>query len=292
MRTFLLSLFSALTVLTATAQYGSFDAAAVKAAKATTTIVVLDDGDSPYNRTIMDAMKVNWKFTGNLEFVKVSELAAQPITPDKTYLLKTAKVDPVKFEATFLALVKGWKQKKGETLQQKDNAFTSIPSEHELAFIMMDPKAINANENTAMLTVYVKHLQDYLKQVEGGKITDKATADRLYAGRTRLIRDTELHIGQAHLDKSLTDLAKVQESYTAPVKLEPVKVMMQAVEAQDRTITVTDVLLTGDYKTKHCFKRIFNAGTGELMYQGDDAALAGKKEGILAQDLLNVMRAR
>jgi hypothetical protein len=71
-----------------------------------------------------------------------------------------------------------------------------------------------------------------------------------------------------------------------------VKVMMQAVEAQDRTITVTDVLLTGDYKTKHCFKRIFNAGTGELMYQGDDAALAGKKEGILAQDLLNVMRAR
>jgi hypothetical protein len=55
---------------------------------------------------------------------------------------------------------------------------------------------------------------------------------------------------------------------------------------------VSDVLLTGEYKTKHCFKRIFNAGTGELMYMGDDAALAGKKEGLLSQDLLNVMRAR
>ena len=58
------------------------------------------------------------------------------------------------------------------------------------------------------------------------------------------------------------------------------------------SITVSDVLLTGEYKTKHCFKRIFNAGTGELMYMGDDAALAGKKEGLLSQDLLNVMRAR
>jgi len=188
--------------------------------------------------------------------------------------------------------VRGWKAKKGEVLQQKDNAFTNIPSEHELAFLMIDAKAINENLNTGILNVYVKHLQDYLKQVESGKITDKATADRLYAGRTRLIRDTELHIGKEHLDKSLVDIAAVKESYTAPVTLTGVSELMGSVEAQDRTITVSDVLLTGEYKTKHCFKRIFNAGTGELMYQGDDAALAGKKEGLLTQDLLNVMRAR
>ncbi len=292
MRHLLLSLASSLALFTAQAQYGTFDAAAVKTAKGTTTVVVLDMGDSPYNRTIMDAVKANWKFTGDLEFVNVADLAMQPITPDKTYLLKTAKVDPVKFEGTFLTLVKGWKQKKGESLQQKDNAFTTIPSEHELAFIMIDPKALGESLNTAMLTLYVKHLQDYLKNVETGKITDKATADRLYASRTRLVRDTELHIAQEHLDKSITDLTKVKESYTAPVQLAPLKTVLQAVEAQDRSITVTDVLLTGEYKTKHCFKRLFNAGTGELMYLGDDAALAGKKEGIIAQDLLNVMRAR
>ena len=279
-------------VLSATAQYGTFNAADVKAVKGLTTVVVLDGGDSPYNRTIMNAVKSHWTFTTEVEFITVGDLGMQPISPEKIYLLKTAKVDLVKFEATFLTLVKGWKAKKGEALQQKDNAFTTIPSEHELAFIMMDPKAINENLNTGMLNVYVKHIQDYLKQVESGKITDKATADRLYASRTRLIRDTELQIGKEHLDKSIVDLAAVKESYTAPVQLVPVSTLLQSVEAQDRSITVSDVLLTGEYKTKHCFKRIFNAGSGELMYQSDDAALAGKKEGILAQDLLNVMRAR
>jgi hypothetical protein len=279
-------------VVSASAQYGTFNAAAVKASKATTTVVVLDGGDSPYNRTLMNAVKNHWTFTTEVEFITVGDLGMQPISPEKIYLLKTAKVDPVKFEATFLTLVKGWKAKKGEVLQQKDNAFTNIPSEHELAFLMIDAKAINENLNTGMLNVYVKHLQDYLKQVESGKITDKATADRLYAGRTRLIRDTELWIGKEHLDKSLVDIAAVKESYTAPVKLAGVGELMGVVEAQDRTITVSDVLLTGEYKTKHCFKRIFNAGTGELMYMGDDAALAGKKEGLLSQDLLNVMRAR
>jgi hypothetical protein len=198
----------------------------------------------------------------------------------------------VKFEGTFLTLVKGWKQKKGDALQAKDNAFTSIAPEQELAFLLIDPKAINENLNTGMLHIYVKHLQDYLKNVEGGKITDKATADRLYAGRTRLIRDTELHIAQEHLDKSVPDMAKVKENYTSPASIVALAGILGSVEAQDRTITISDMLLTGEYKTKHCFKRIFNAGTGELMYLGDDAALAGKKEGFLATDLTNVARAR
>ncbi len=291
MRSILLSalvLFS----LSSIAQYGSFDAAAVKAAKGTTTIVVLDAGDSPYNRMIMNAVKSEWKFTAGFEFVTVPELAAQPIDPAKTYLLKTAKVDPVKFEGTFLTLVKGWKQKKGEPLQQKDNAFTSIASEQELAFIMIDPKAIAEKNMAAMLTVYVKHLQDYLRSVEAGKITDKATADRLYASRTRLVRDTELLLAREHVDKSLPDAAAISVHYTAATKLGGLSDITAAVEAQDRTHTVSDVVMTGDYKTKHCFKRVFNAGTGELMYLADDAALYGKKEGFIDVDLKNIARAR
>jgi hypothetical protein len=291
MRT-LLALASLAVTLNVNAQYGTFDAAAVKAAKAGTTVVVLDDGDSPYNRTIMDAVKNHWKYNTAVDFVKVGELAAQPIDPAKNYLLKTVKVDPVKFEGTFLTLVKGWKAKKGDALQAKDNAFTNIPTEQELAFLLIDPKSINENQNTGMLHIYVKHLQDYLKNVEGGKITDKATADRLYASRTRLVRDTELHLAQEHLDKSVPDMAKVKENYTAPASIVALSGILGSVEAQDRTITISDMLLTGEYKTKHCFKRIFNAGTGELMYLGDDAALAGKKEGFLATDLTNVARAR
>lgn len=274
------------------AQYGTFDAAAVKAAKATTTIVVLDAGDSPYNRTIMNAVKSDWKFTTGYEFVTTAELATQPIDPAKTYLLKIAKVDPVKFEGTFLTLVRGWKQKKGEPLQAKENGFTNIAPELELAFIMIDPTAINERNMASMLTIYIKHLQDYLKLVETGKVTDKATADRIYSGRTRSIRDTELLVAREHLDKSLPDAAAVAVHYTSPNKIVSLADIATAVEAQDRAHTVSDAILTGDNKNKHCFKRAFNAGTGELMYLADDAAIFGKKEGFIDVDLKNLARAR
>ena len=291
MQRILTSLALATCLLTAQGQYGTFDAPAVKAARSATTVVVLDNGDSPYNRTVMEAMKSHWKFTSEMDFVNVGDLATMPIDPARIYVLKSVKVDPVKFEGTFLTVMKGWKQKKGDALQTKENGFTNVPAEQELASILIDPRAINENLNTAMLHVYVKHLQDYLKNVESGKITDKATADRLYASRTRLVRDSELLIAKEHLDKNVA-VDAVKENYSAPVQLVPQTEVMAAVSAQDKGRCVSDVVLTGDYKTKHCFKRIFNAGSGELMYLGDDQALAGKKEGFIVTDLTNVARAR
>ncbi|MBL7953309.1 MAG: hypothetical protein JNM62_16500 [Flavobacteriales bacterium] len=292
MRLTLLMATVAATTFSAAAQYGTFSTTAVKAAKATKTIVVLDAGDSPYNRAMIDAIKADWKFTSAFEFVTTGELAAQPIAPDKTYLLKTAKTDPVKFDATFLTLVQGWKVKKGEVLEQKDNAFTSITPDHELAFIQIDPKAINEKNMNAMVALYVKHLLNYLTLVESGKITDKATADRTYSSRNRTIRDTELWMAQDHLDKSIPDAAKLKESYTAPCQVMALSQLPSAVEKKDKGLTVSDVIITGENKNKHCFKRIFNAGTGELMFLRDDAAIFGKKEGFLDEDLKTIERAR
>lgn len=280
-------------VTLAKAQYGTFDAAAVKAAKPTTVHIVLDAGDSPYNRAIMNAVKSEWRFNSSVEFITVADLGMQPIDPAKTYLLKTRRTDPVKFEGTFLALVRGWKPKKGESLQQTGNAFTSIAVEQELASLLINPRAINEQGMSAMLFVYVKHLQDYLKQVETGKVTDKTTADRLYAGRTRLIREADLILAREHLDKSLPDDDAIKSEYTAPFRIGGLVDAAGAVEAQDRNAMVSDVVITvGDHKNKHCFKRVFNAGTGELMYLRDDAAIFGKKEGFIAEDLKAMVRAR
>lgn len=291
MRSILLTAISLLT-LQATAQYGTFDASAVKAGKSTTLIVVMDAGDSPYNQNLMNAVKGEWKYTAAFDFMTTAEFAAQPISPDRTYLLKTRKTDPVKFEATFLTLIKGWKPKKGDVMEMKDNAFTSIPAEHELAFIQIDPTAINDNGMGNMLMIYVKHLQDYLALVEKGKITDKATADRTYSGRTRLIRDTELWMAQEHLDKSIPDASKLKEFYTAPCQVMALSQLPSAIAKQNSAVMVSDVILTGDHKNKHCFKRVFNSGTGELMYQNDDAAIYGKKEGFIEEDLKAMERAR
>jgi hypothetical protein len=285
MRTVLLTALSALTTLTATAQYGTFDAKAIATAKATTTIVVLDAGDPPYNRMIQEAIKAHWKFTKSFDFVTVNDLATAPMMPEKTYLLKTKKADAEKHDAYFLTLVQGWKQKKGETLNVENNAVTNLPPTQELAFMMIDPNTLASGQGPAMLNVYVKSMQDYLKRVEAGKIKDKATADRLYESRNRFVKDMDLWVAREHLDKSITDAAKAKETYTKPMQIMSADQNYAAAYKGEPGIAISDIVMTGEYKTKWCFRRVFNASTGELMYLRDEAALFGKKEGFITDDL-------
>lgn len=267
----------------ATAQYGTFDKKAVATAKATSTIVLRDAADSPYNRDLMNAVKANWRFTGSTDFGTITDLETTPVDPTKTYLMKVRKQDAEKHDATFLVLVQGWKMKKGETLKVENNAVTNVPPEQELAYLMIDAELLD-NGGSAMLNVYVKNIQDYLKQVETGKIIDKATADRLYAGRNRLVKDMELWVAKEQLDKSLTDLAAIKETYTHEVKLMDYSQLMSAAAQGTPNVTLADVVITGEYKTKWCFRRVFNASTGELMYQRDEAALFDKKMGFIKED--------
>ena len=92
--------------------------------------------------------------------------------------------------------------KKNDKLEMKDNAFTTFPVEQELAYILIDEKGMSEKNTSALMTIYVKHLQDYLKQVESGKITDKTTADKTYSSRTRFVREAELYIAKEHLNKT------------------------------------------------------------------------------------------
>lgn len=290
---FILALACLASLATLHAQYGTFDPASVKAAKASPLLVVLDAGDSPYNRAMTDAVRSDWKLNAAVDFITVNDLAAQPVNPASIYLLKTRRTDPVKFEGTFLAVVRGWKQKKGEPLQQTENAFTSIAAEQELASLLIDPKAINEDGMSPMLAVYVKHLQDYLKNVESGKVSDKTMADRLYSGRTRLVREAELLIATEHLDKTLPDESAVKAEYHSPVRVTSRSDVADAAKSGASGTTVSDVVITiGDHRNKHCFKRVFNTSTGELMYLRDDAALFGKKEGFIVDDVKAIERAR
>ncbi len=276
----------------ALAQYGTFAGAAVKAARPTTTIVVLDGNNTAYDRAITEAMKSNWKATAGLEFVPAADFAMRPIVPEHTYLMKVVRVDPVKFEGTFLTLVQGWKLKKGSTVKADARGFSDIPSEQELAALLIDPATVNDPASAGIVALYIDHLQDYLRQVEQGRIKDKATADRLYASRTRLVRDTELVLAKEHIDKNM-DEGAIKELYSAPLKVAGMDQVMTAVKRRDPGTTVSDVVITvGDHRNKHCFKRLFNAGTGELVYAGDDQAIFGKKEGLIDSDIKTVQRAR
>lgn len=270
--------------LATNAQYGTFDPKAVATAKNTTTLVVLDAGDTPYNRAIMNAVKAEWKFTGSFDFINTTDLAAAPLVPEKTYLMKVRMPDPEKHDGFFLALVQGWKMKKGEAVKVEADAAVNVPAAQEVAFLMIDPKNMG-NDGSAMLNVYVKCLQDYLKQVEAGKIKDKATADRLYQSRNRLVKDMDLWFAKEQLDKSLPDASKLKETYTHKAQVMDLSQLMAAATKGEAGVALADVVMTGDYKTKWCFRRVFNANTGELMYARDEAALAGKKEGFISEDL-------
>jgi len=279
----LLPLFLALST-TLHAQYGTFDKKAVEAAKPSTTVVLRDASSTPFNTGLLNAVKAHWKFTATPDFATITDLTSMPVDPAKTYLMKIRRSDKEKHEATFLALVQGWKMKKGETLTVEGNAVTNVPPAQELASIMIDAKLMD-NGGSDMLNVYVKHLQDYLKQVEDGKITDKATADRLYAGRNRLVKDMELWVSTEQLDKSLLDLGAIQETYKQPVKVAGFSELMGAAAQGTPNTALADVVITGEYKTKWCFRRVFNASTGELMYLRDEAALHDKKMGFIQTDL-------
>ena len=278
------ALLATIATLTATAQYGSFDTKAIAAAKGNTTLVVLDDANTGFNPALTDAVKGEWKFTASFDFINTRDLATQPLDPAKNYLMRIKRTDAEKHDAVFLALVAGWKLKKGDPLLVEDGVVTNVPAAQELASIMIDPKTISTT-TSAMLRIYVKQIQNFLGDVEKGRIKDKATADRLYQSRTHLIKDMDLWLAQEQLDKSIPDAKKATETYTHKVQVMSLDQLMAAATSSKSGVAIGDVVLTGEEKTKWCFKRVFNANTGELMYLRDDAALFGKKEGFFAEDL-------
>ena len=282
---------AAAAALPTVAQYGGFNASAAKTASTNTTLIVLDASNTGYNAAMTSAIKADWKFTGSVDFINTNDLATQPLDPTKNYLVKIKRSDKEKHDAVFIALIAGWKQKKGEALIVEDGAVTNVPATQELASIMVDVNVVNA-AGSAMVNVYVMHLQDYLKNVLAGKITDKATADRLYASRTRLVKEMDLLIAQEQLDKTVPDAAKAKETYTKKLEVVGVSRIMEAASKGESGVAISDVVLTGEYKTKWCFKRIFNANTGELVYLRDDAALFGKKEGFITEDLRMLEQSR
>ncbi len=275
----------------ASAQYGNFSSAALKTASSNTTLIVLDDGNTGYNAAITSAIKADWKFTAEADFINTNDLATQPLDPAKNYLMKIRRSDKEKHDAYFIALVAVWKQKKDEALVVENGAVINIPASQELASILVDLDLLQKT-GTAMIPLYVKHLQNFLKNVQSGKITDKATTDRMYADRTKRLKDMTIWMATAHLDKSVPDAAKVKETYTHTVEIAELSKVTEVASSGASDAAVSDVVITGEDKTKWCFKRIFNANTGELMYLRDDAALYGKKEGFITEDLRMLEQSR
>jgi hypothetical protein len=282
-----------LTVLTffGNAQFGTYDKDLAGSVAEKPLVVVLENNNSSYNAALKSAVEKFWT-NGTYSFTTLGDVGASGYLPTNNYLAHTVYTDPKTFEMNHLSVIAGWKMKKGDRVETEGSALAGIPAEQVIAGILFDPERIN-DGGGFMMDIYVKHLQDYAQQVKSGKIVDHTTASRLYESRTRHIKDGDLLVMEAHKDKTFPEtMEEVKEIFPSKYEIVDNTALQSAVEAPDRSTYVTDVVLTGEYKTKHCFKRVFNTATGELVFLHDEQSLYGKKEGFLLDDFKSIARSR
>ena len=280
----------AFTVILTQAQFGTYDPGLASTVSQKPLIVVLDNANSAYNAALKSAVEKHWTL-GSYSFSTLGDIGASGYLPDNNYLLHTAYTDPKTFEMHHVSVVAGWKMKKSQKVSTKGNAAADIPAEQVVAGILFDPDNVNDGAGF-MMDLYVKHLQDYIDHASKGKIADRTAAIRLYESRTRFVKDGKLMFSTAHLDKTFPADAEVKEVFSSEYEKGELSALENSVTAPSRDVYVSDVVITGDYKTKHCFKRVFNTGTGEIVYLHDEPALHGKKEGFMLDDMKSIARSR
>ena len=272
------------------AQYGTFSKDVVDDFKKTTLSVVLDNGQTEYNEYIQMVMAQAWKMN-KVDFISMSDFKAAQIDTERSFLVKVRKATDQKHEATYLTILRGWKKKNGEA-STYGNSIKNVDFATEVASIMMDPGKMEKDLEGPKLWLYMKSMANYIELVGDGKVRDKATADKIYSTRTRHLHEMELVMTEADLDASVREAKKFEEFYTKAYQIIGDDQIWGAIESEDKNLAVVDVVYTGEYKTRHCFKTIYNVRTGEVMYKSDDASLHGKKQGLIEDDLKSLERAR
>lgn len=285
----LLLLFIAPLVMNA--QYGSFSKEVISTFKGNNLSVVLDNGKTEYNDYIKQVMESSWQIN-KVDFISMEDFKLAQFETERSFLVKITKSDAKKYDATFLTLVNGWKKKKGNEASLYGTTVKNIPVDHEVAYIMINADKMEQDQEGSKLWLYMKCLSSFIESVSQGKITDKATADRLYASRTRQLHEMELVMTENDLDANVRAKEKTEEFYTKPYQLVDQDKIWSVIESEERNLAVVDIIFTGEHKNRHCFKTIYNVRTGEILYLNDDASLYGKKQGLIEDDLKALERAR
>ncbi len=272
------------------AQYGTFSKDVVDDFKTTTLSVVLDNGNTEYNEYIKMVMEQSWKMN-KVDFISMADFKIAQIDPKRSFLVKVRRATDQKHEATFLTIFRGWKKKKGEATMY-GNSIKNVAFATEVTSIMIDSDKLEKDLEGPKLWLYLKSMANYIELVGDGKVIDKTTIDKIYSSRTRNLHEMQLVMTEADLDTSVRDPKKLEEFYTKAYQIVGDDQEMGAIESEDGNLAIVDVIFTGEYKTRHCFKTIYNVRTGEIMYKSDDASLYGKKQGLIDEDLKKLERAR
>jgi len=239
-----------------------------------TTLCAVMTGTEAYQAQLKHAVEQYWTYT---DFQFIDEATFEEYKSDSDYSFFYIHLGEVNgYPTDFFTLGIGNKKKDARPLALKE--------------LIVDKKKINADE-AHFVHLYVQHIQRYVKAVEEGKVTERAFSDRWISEETYRIQEMPLLVKESDFDPTIQDAAKRKDIYHGELEVAGQERINTAI-AENESVAVVDVIMTGERRNRYCYKRVYDASTGEMLYRDDEEALYGKNHGLVDDDLKSIDRAR
>lgn len=273
MKSHLFAAFLLLFAVSATAQIEFYGKNIPNNLKETTLAVVMSGSES-YQVELKNAVEQYWKQSA-FEFIDESTFEKYKSDPAYSFLLITGG-EVNGYPTRFFTLAMGNKKKSEQPLILKQ--------------LIVDESKINT-DGAPMVHLYVQHIQRYINAVADGTITDRTFSGRLVSDQTYRAKEMPMLAKKSDLDATIQDAAKREEFFRGEMEIVSQERINTAI-LENESVSVVDVILTGERRNMFCYKRVYDASTGEMLYREDTESLYGKKQGLIDSDLKSISRAR
>jgi len=240
----------------------------------TTKLCAVMSGSESYQVQLKDAVEQHWDYTAT-EFIDDAGFETRKADSDFSFLY-LAEGEVNGHATDFLTLAIGNKKKSEQPLIVKQ--------------LIVDKKKIS-DEGAPMVHLYVKQIQQYIKAVSEGDITDRTFSDRVISDATYKVEEMPLIVREKDFDSTLDDEASRTEWFKGKLIIADQQRINGAV-LEEQDVAVVDVILTGSRHNMYCYKRIYDAASGAVLYREDTESLHGKKQGIIQDDFKSIVKAR
>lgn len=239
-----------------------------------TKLAVVMSGSESYQAELKQAVENYWKLS---EFEFIDQQAFENYKSNSDYSFLYVQMGEVNgYPTDFFTLALGNKKKSEQPLILKE--------------LIVDKKKING-EGSPMVRLYVQHIQRYIKAVEEGTITDETFSGRWVSNETYRLKEMPLIVREKDFDSTLDTEEKRTTFFRGELVTSDQERINNAIIDEEEA-GVVDVILTGERRNMYCYKRIYNAATGELLYSSDTESLYGKKQGLIQDDMKTIATAR
>lgn len=239
-----------------------------------TKLAVVMSGSETYQVELKQAVENNWKLS-EFEFIDEQTFENYKSNPDYSFLyVQMGELNG--YPTDFFTLALGNKKKSEQPLILKE--------------LVVDKQKING-DGAPMVRLYVQHIQLYVKAVEEGTIADGTFSGRWVSNETYRLKEIPLIAREKDFDTTLDDTEKRTTFFKGELIVADQERINNAI-LDEEDAGVVDVILTGERRNMHCYKRIYHAATGELLYSSDTESLYGKKQGLLSDDMKAIATAR